>query len=81
MKVAQFHVSLNSNGKGIVTMSWPKCGKLTVLQFDRMTADPKVTCRCGTKFGMGSAGYQTAVRTIERYNRVMDGIAAGSKVP
>jgi len=79
MKVAQFQVALNSAGKGIVTMSCPKCGKLTVLKFDSMTTDAKVICRCGTKFWIGDAGYQTAKRTIERYNRVMDGIAAGPK--
>jgi len=42
MKVAQFQVALNSAGKGIVTMSCPKCGKLTVLKFDSMTTDAKV---------------------------------------
>lgn len=79
MKLAQFHVSLDLEGTGIISMSCPHCGKMTVRQFDGMTPDTKMLCGCGASFGIGKAGYQTARRNIERYLRVIEGIAHGPR--
>jgi hypothetical protein len=79
MKFAQFRVSLDSGGNGIVSMSCPRCGELAVQAFDSMTTETKVLCRYGSTFGIGNAGYQTAKRNIERFHKVIEGIANGPK--